>query len=366
MSPEQAADPRRATAQSDLYSLGCLLFFLLTRQRPFPEAITNIELLQAHAKPTRPNVRLYREDHPQSVDDLLQQLLAVDTTQRPRSAQKVRERIEHILSSTGSQCPSPLPRRKFLVHTALAGAALTVPACAWLLHSSWGKTSTPLLENQAHIPQAPNTTVFAETFAASALNPDRWEVILPSPQDPAKHLFPASQVTLVQGKLSLRNRGYLVTRQEYSANVRICLKWMWQPIQSDFPSDVGVYADHLAIALHTTGKPHAQWAYDIVDGLVVKFYAGINEVEIIDSFRHERLGIARNIALLQWAWHELCVEDAGTEIRVYCNSAQPILQVPITNKPHAKLHKIAIYNREPVAMVVKESLIDDLIVQYCP
>src|SRR5207302_5038885 len=45
LAPEQAVDPRKAGARSDLYSLGCTLYFLLTGQPPFPEGTLTQKLL---------------------------------------------------------------------------------------------------------------------------------------------------------------------------------------------------------------------------------------------------------------------------------------------------------------------------------
>jgi serine/threonine protein kinase len=55
IAPEQAIDARNSSARSDIYSLGCTLFFLLTGRSPF-EADTRAQALALHQQPRRPDL----------------------------------------------------------------------------------------------------------------------------------------------------------------------------------------------------------------------------------------------------------------------------------------------------------------------
>src|SRR5262245_48649760 len=52
IAPEQARDPRSADVRSDIYSLGCTLFHMLTGQPPYPEGHVPQKLLKHQAEST--------------------------------------------------------------------------------------------------------------------------------------------------------------------------------------------------------------------------------------------------------------------------------------------------------------------------
>ncbi|MFV2067511.1 MAG: serine/threonine protein kinase, partial [Pirellulales bacterium] len=75
ISPEQARDPRNADIRSDLYSLGCTLFYMLTGQPPFPEG-TVLQKLLRHQGDDAPDPRDLRGDLPEDVAEIVRRLLA--------------------------------------------------------------------------------------------------------------------------------------------------------------------------------------------------------------------------------------------------------------------------------------------------
>ena len=70
LSPEQATSPQTAGIRSDIYSLGCTLYYLLTGHVPFPEGTISEKLLK-HQREEPVPLTTYREDVPSAFSALL-------------------------------------------------------------------------------------------------------------------------------------------------------------------------------------------------------------------------------------------------------------------------------------------------------
>lgn len=81
ISPEQARNPRDADVRSDLYSLGCSLFFMLTGKPPFPEG-TVLQKLLKHGSVPPPDPRAWREDLSDQIYAILMKLMAKQPSER--------------------------------------------------------------------------------------------------------------------------------------------------------------------------------------------------------------------------------------------------------------------------------------------
>ena len=75
IAPEQANDPRQADTRSDLYSLGCTFYFLLTGQPPFTGATPMAKVMQHHVQDADPR-RAGPPGGPARVGAVVRRLLA--------------------------------------------------------------------------------------------------------------------------------------------------------------------------------------------------------------------------------------------------------------------------------------------------
>ena len=81
ISPEQARDPRAADVRSDLYSLGCTMFFMLAGRPPFAEG-TMVQKLLQHQQAEPPAITNLRSDVPRRLAAIIDRLMEKDPLDR--------------------------------------------------------------------------------------------------------------------------------------------------------------------------------------------------------------------------------------------------------------------------------------------
>lgn len=88
ISPEQARDPRNADVRSDIYSLGCTMYFIVTGQPPYPQGTVLQKLLQ-HQGDEPPDPRSFNPDLPEDVSRVIGKMMAKDPRRRYQSASEL-------------------------------------------------------------------------------------------------------------------------------------------------------------------------------------------------------------------------------------------------------------------------------------
>ncbi|HXP20192.1 MAG TPA: protein kinase, partial [Streptosporangiaceae bacterium] len=107
LSPEQASG-RRSGPQADLYSVGCVLYEMLTGAPPFAaDSAVGLAYRQVHDDPDPPSAR--RAGLPARLDEITLRLLAKDPADRPASAAAARTELLAALVPAGPIAGAPAP-----------------------------------------------------------------------------------------------------------------------------------------------------------------------------------------------------------------------------------------------------------------
>jgi WD40 repeat protein/tRNA A-37 threonylcarbamoyl transferase component Bud32 len=114
ISPEQAEDPHRADQRSDIYSLGCTFFHLLTARIPFPETSV-VRMIDAHRSAPVPSQAV-----PAELFEIITRMMAKDPVARYSTATDVVAALEpfcdetkavEVTASTATALRLPPPRQ---------------------------------------------------------------------------------------------------------------------------------------------------------------------------------------------------------------------------------------------------------------
>lgn len=108
ISPEQARDPRAADVRSDLYSLGCTIFFMLTGRPPFAEG-TMVQKLLQHQQVVPPSLDELRDDVPRRFAEIVARLMEKDPLDRYQRPAIVVADLVAFAEDQGVQLSAPRP-----------------------------------------------------------------------------------------------------------------------------------------------------------------------------------------------------------------------------------------------------------------
>lgn len=92
MAPEQFSDSRGVDGRADIYSMGVMLFQMLTGQLPF-DSPDVFALIMQHMNDDPPSLRAIRPDIPEGLEALVLRMLAKDPSDRPHSAIEVASQL---------------------------------------------------------------------------------------------------------------------------------------------------------------------------------------------------------------------------------------------------------------------------------
>ena len=143
MPPEQAADPHTVDTRSDIYSLGCTLFYLLTGKSPY-EHSSALKVILAHRDAPVPSLAPWRPDAPVELEAILARMLA----KRPPTAARTWPKSSNDSSSSWRTATTNPPQAALLAADSPYGPARgAADSCcwprSWRRSLSWDCSSLP-------------------------------------------------------------------------------------------------------------------------------------------------------------------------------------------------------------------------------
>lgn len=136
ISPEQAKDPRSVDVRSDIYSLGCTLYHLLTGEPPYPQGSVLQKLLDHQGKDA-PDPRVKNRKVSPELAAIVKMMMASDPRRRYQTAEEL---IRDLLVVAGS-----MGLRSISSEGLMWLSAQSSKDSFWERHASWLATAVGLL-----------------------------------------------------------------------------------------------------------------------------------------------------------------------------------------------------------------------------
>lgn len=170
MSPEQALNSRNADARSDIYSLGCTMYFLLTGTTMFA-GDTLMEKIIAHREQPLPNLREQVPEISAGLDAVFKKMVARNPDDRYQTMKHLGEDLDACIAG---RRPSALaaPWTDLVDQVKAKPALASIPAAAVLLlglavHAAVTEPTAPADAPSENIAATDNAEITAEEVAGS-------------------------------------------------------------------------------------------------------------------------------------------------------------------------------------------------------
>ena len=98
MAPEQARDARSIDIRADIYSLGCVLYHLLSGQPPFPDTNIVNQMIRHATEPPRP-VQELNPKVPEGLNQIIQYMLAKEPKDRYQTPERCAQALAVFMNA---------------------------------------------------------------------------------------------------------------------------------------------------------------------------------------------------------------------------------------------------------------------------